>query len=426
MPVVAVIGAQWGDEGKGKIVDLLAAQADMVVRFSGGNNAGHTILNEFGEWKLHLIPSGIFNPAAQSVIANGVVVNPSVLLEEVDSLESAGVDVSNLILSDRAHMVMPYHLLLDRLEEQERGPDAIGTTLRGMGPAFVDKAARCGIRIGDLFSERAFADKLRLALGTKNRTLEQIYGFKPLSFDDIVAEYSGYAARLARFVRDSQEVIEQALDQGKKIMLEGAQGALLDPDFGTYPFVTSSSPMAGGASLGAGIPPTRMDRVLGVFKAYTTRVGRGPMPTELLDDLGDQIRELGYEYGATTGRPRRIGWFDGVAARFSARLNGFTGVAITKLDTLDSLPNLRICVAYQVEGKRVERMPSRLELFERCQPVYEDLPGWQTSTQNARHMEDLPANAQRYLARLSEIIGAPIDLVGVGPDRERTIVLKLL
>jgi adenylosuccinate synthase len=426
MPVVAVIGAQWGDEGKGKVVDLLAAQADMVVRFSGGNNAGHTIVNEKGEFHLHLVPSGIFNPEATSVIGNGVVLNAAALFEELDMLERAGVDTGRLAISDRAHLVMPYHLLLDKLEEQERGPDAIGTTLRGVGPAFVDKAARCGIRVGDLLSEHAFAEKLRLVLGPKNRLLEQVYGLKPLSFDAIAAEYSAHAVRLARYVCDTQELIDRAIEDDRRIMLEGAQGALLDPDFGTYPYVTSSSPMAGGATLGAGIPPTRIDRVIGLFKAYTTRVGRGPLPTELLDETGDRLRERAREYGTTTGRARRIGWFDGVAARYSARLNGFTGIAVTKLDQLDELATLKICVAYEADGRQMRQMPSRLEVLERCRPVYEDLPGWQTDTQGARSYADLPENAQNYLQRLSEIIGAPIDLVGVGPDRERTIILKPL
>jgi len=322
MPVLAVIGAQWGDEGKGKVVDLLAEEAKIVVRFSGGDNAGHTVVNRYGEFKLHLIPAGIFSPQAICIIGNGVVINPTALIDEIDQLNQRGVDTSRLFISDRAHLIMPYHVLLDGLEEELRGGKALGTTRKGIGPAFADKVARLGIRAGDLLDKEILLERLRFILNHKNAILTKVYGVSPLSEDDIYSQYCQYGERLAPYIRETTIMLEEALNRGEPVLLEGAQGTLLDPDFGTYPYATSSSPLAGGSCLGAGLGPTKISQVLGVFKAYCTRVGSGPMPTELTDETGNLIREQGHEYGTTTGRPRRCGWFDAVAARFSTRING--------------------------------------------------------------------------------------------------------
>jgi adenylosuccinate synthase len=423
MPVVAVIGGQWGDEGKGKIVDLLAQEANVIVRFSGGDNAGHTVVNPQGDFRLHLVPSGIFSPDAVCILGNGVVINPDRLLDEIDQLKGRGVDTSRLFISDRAHLIMPYHLLLDGLEEESRGGKAIGTTRKGIGPAFADKVARSGIRAGDLLDREVLLERLRLAVDYKNTILTRVYGVDPLSLDDVYEQYCRYGERLAPHIRDTGVMLWEAVDSGKAVLLEGAQGTLLDPDFGTYPYNTSSSPLAAGACLGAGLSPARLDGIIAVFKAYCTRVGAGPMPTEIEDETGQLIRERAHEYGTTTGRPRRCGWFDGVAARFSARVNGFNGVAITRLDVLDALPSLKICVGYRLDGGNISDFPASAAALARCQPVYEELPGWQADTSDIRRYEDLPVEARQYLSRLEELISCPIKLVSVGQRREQTIMV---
>ncbi|MBM4447678.1 MAG: adenylosuccinate synthase [Chloroflexi bacterium] len=424
MSVVAVIGAQWGDEGKGKIVDLLAEPADVVVRFSGGDNAGHTVVNQFGEFKLHLIPSGIFSTKAISVIGNGVVVNPRVLLDEMAALKKQGMATSRLFISDRAHLVMPYHILLDGLEEEARGGKAIGTTRKGIGPAFADKVARLGIRTSDLLDRDVFRERLSAILAHKNSILTKVYNARPLSEDDVYEEYCRYGEILAPHICDTTALLAKAMNDGKDILLEGAQGTLLDPDFGTYPYATSSSPMAGGGCLGAGIGPARLDKVLGVFKAYCTRVGGGPMPTELKDKVGNSIREVAHEYGTTTGRPRRCGWFDAVAARFSTRVNGFTHAVITRLDVLDTRPTLKICTGYELNGEKIDFFPASTTMLEKCQPIYEELPGWQTPISDIRDFSKLPPQSRRYLARLEELVACPISIISVGERREQTIFKK--
>lgn len=421
MPVVAVIGAQWGDEGKGKIVDLLAEKAGVVIRFSGGDNAGHTVVNPYGKFKLHIIPSGIFSLQTVCIIGNGVVVNPAVLIGEIDQLNQCGVNTTKLLISDRAHLIMPYHLLLDRLEEESRAGKAIGTTGKGVGPAFADKVARSGIRIGDLLDKEVFLERLRFILDCKNTILTKVYGASPLSLDEVYGQYCQYGERLAAYIREVDTILEKALNQDELVILEGAQGTLLDPDFGTYPYTTSSSPLSGGSCLGAGISPTRLNHILGVFKAYCTRVGSGPMPTELKDETGDLIRERGHEYGTTTGRPRRCGWFDAVGARFSTRINGFTKLAITRLDILDALPRLQICIGYKLNGKTIDYFPSSITTLEECQPIYEELAGWQTPTSDIRQYEQLPLQARQYIARLEELLSCPASIISVGAGREQTI-----
>jgi len=421
MPVIAVIGAQWGDEGKGKVIDLIAQEAGMVVRFSGGDNAGHTVVNPSGEFKLHIVPSGIFSPRAVCIIGNGVVINPAVLIDEIDQLNERGVDTTRLFISDRANLIMPYHVLLDGLEETLRGGKALGTTRKGIGPAFSDKVARLGIRTGDLLDKEAFLERLRSILDYKNTILTKIYGASPLSLDEVYSQYCQYGKRLATHIRETVIMLEEALNREELILLEGAQGALLDPDFGTYPYTTSSSPLAGGGCLGAGIGPTKLSQILGVFKAYCTRVGSGPMPTELEDETGKLIREQAHEYGTTTGRPRRCGWFDAIAARYSTRINGFTGVAITRLDVLDILPHLKICIGYKLDGREIDYFPGNIAELSRCQPIYEELPGWQTPISDIRQYEQLPVQARQYLERLEELIACPIKLVSVGSAREQTI-----
>jgi len=424
MPVIAIIGAQWGDEGKGKVVDMLAQKAGMVVRFSGGDNAGHSVVNPYGEFKLHLVPSGIFSPRVACIIGNGVVINPRVLIEEIEQLNQRGVDTSRLFISDRAHLIMPYHVLLDGLEEEARGDGVLGTTRKGVGPAFTDKAARLGIRTGDLLDKEVLLERLRFVLDYKNTILTKVYGVSPLSLDEVYAQYCQYGERLARYIRETTTMLEEALSREELVLLEGAQGTLLDPDFGTYPYTTSSSPLAGGGCLGAGLSPTRLDRILGVFKAYCTRVGSGPMPTELKDETGDLIRERAHEYGTTTGRPRRCGWFDAVAARFSTRINGFTGAAITRLDILDVLPRLKICVGYQLDGQTIDYFPGSVADLARCQPVYEELPGWQAPTSDIRDYDQLPLEARRYITRIDKLTSCPVNLICVGPEREQTIIVN--
>jgi len=421
MPVIAVIGGHWGDEGKGKVVDILAEKVKIVMRFSGGDNAGHTVVNPYGEFKLHLIPSGIFYPHTICLIGNGVAVNPAVLISELDQLNQRGVDTNRLYISDRAHLIMPYHILLDGLEEESRAGKALGTTRKGVGPAFTDKTARLGIRAGDLLNKKAFLERLSFILEYKNIILTKVYGVSPLSLDKVYNEYCQYAEHLASFITETATIVDEALDKGELVLLEGAQGSLLDPDFGTYPYTTSSSPLAGGSSLGTGLSPNQLNHILGVFKAYCTRVGSGPMPTELEDETGDQIRELAHEYGATTGRPRRCGWFDAVAARFTSRINGFTGVALTRLDILDVFPRIKICVGYKLDGQTINYFPASINALERCQPIYEELAGWQTPTTNISQYDKLPSEAKKYIARLEELVGCPVKLICVGPRREQTI-----
>jgi len=421
MPVIAVIGAQWGDEGKGKIVDMLAEKADVVVRFSGGDNAGHTVINHYGEFKLHLIPSGIFSKKATCIIGNGVVVNPSVLLEEIEVLKAGGIDTSRLFISDRANLIMPYHVLQDGLEEKDRGGKAIGTTKKGIGPAFADKIARMGIRAGDLLDKETFKEKLGTILEYKNRLLTRVLGAEPVSFDEIYEQYCHYGDIFADSIRETIVMVHEAMDRQETVMLEGAQGTLLDPDFGTYPYSTSSSPMVGGASLGSGISPKDIDRAVGVFKAYTTRVGAGPMPTELNNEIGESIRKRANEYGATTGRPRRCGWFDAVAARYSNMINGFTGLALTRLDILDIMPAIKICGGYKLDGEVINYFPASIASLEKCEPVLEELPGWETPISDIREYEQLPVNAKNYINRLEEIIGCPANIISVGAAREQTI-----
>ena len=426
MPVVAVIGAQWGDEGKGRIVDMLAEKAGYVVRFSGGDNAGHTVVNPHGEFKLRLTPSGIFYQKAVSIIGNGVVINPEVLNAEIDGLNKRGIDTSKLLISDRANLIMPYHIVIEGLEEKALGAKAIGTTLKGIGPTFADKAARNGIRAGDLLDKAYFKERLQQILELKNSVLTKLYGVAPLSFDEIYRQYCAYADRWAPFICDTSVVLNKAIKNNENVLMEGAQGVLLDPDYGTYPFGTSSSPMSANACLGAGIPPTSLKQVLGVFKAYQTRVGAGPMPTEQDNEIGQCIREQGQEYGTTTGRPRRCGWFDAVAARMSARVNGFTSIVITRLDILDTLPALKICTGYTLDGKATGNFPASIRELERCQPVYEEMPGWQKPTGDARKFKELPVNAQKYISRLEELVGAPAHTISIGKRREQTIIRKAI
>lgn len=424
MSVIAVIGAQWGDEGKGKIVDLLAEKAKAVVRFSGGDNAGHTVINPYGEFRLHLVPSGIFHPGVICIIGNGVAINPAILLEEVNDIQKHGVDTSHLFISDRAHLIMPYHILLDGLEEERRGKGALGTTRKGIGPVFADKIARLGIRTCDLLNKKEFYTRLSSVLELKNAIITKIYNAPPLSLKEIYEQYCYYGEKLAPFIRDVSPILHDLILRKQTILLEGAQGTMLDPDFGTYPYVTSSSPLASGSSTGSGISVKKIDQIIGVFKAYTTRVGGGPLPTELKDKIGDFIRERAHEYGATTGRPRRCGWFDAVAGRFSARVNGFTSIAVTRLDILDTLDSIKICTAYELNGTFLEDFPSDTAILDKCQPVYEELPGWQTETSTIRHAKQLPTQARRYIARIEELLSCTVSIISVGPSRDQAIMVK--
>ncbi len=426
MPVTIIVGAQWGDEGKGKVIDMLASRADAVVRFSGGDNAGHTVINSQGIFKLHLIPSGVFHPDCACVIGNGVVVNPEIFIGERRELNSRGVSTNNVFISDRAHLVMPYHILLDGLEERARGKKSLGTTLRGIGPAFADKVARMGIRAGDLLDPEILRSRLEYVLEYKNQILTRLYSVPPVDIDELNNLCLSYAEALRANIRETSSLLNDMVDDGKAVLLEGAQGALLDTDFGTYPYATSSSPLSAGGCLGAGIGPTRIDNVLGVFKAYCSRVGAGPFPTELVDSTGDRIRELAHEYGTTTGRPRRIGWFDGVAARFSARINGMTGMAVTRLDILDPFDEVKVCTAYQLDGEVIKDFPAEPALLNKCKPVYQTLPGWRKSTTGITRLEDLPKEAREFICRLEELAGCAACYVCIGPVREQTIEVKPL
>jgi adenylosuccinate synthase len=422
MAVMVVVGGQWGDEGKGKIVDLLAEKVKVVARFSGGDNAGHTVINPYGEFRLHLIPSGIFYPQVTCIIGNGVALNPAVLLGEIEDLQKHGVDTGRLFISDRAHLIMPYHTLLDGLEEERRSKGALGTTRKGIGPVFADKVARLGIRAGDLLNEDIFWGRLRTAVEFKNVVLTKVYQVPPLSLDEIYDRYCHYGKQLAPFIQDTSSMIREAVTKGEPVLLEGAQGALLDPDFGTYPYVTSSSPLAGASCIGTGLGPREIDRVMGVFKAYNTRVGAGPMPTELNDETGDLIREKAHEYGATTGRPRRCGWFDAVAGRFSVQINGITDIALTHLDIYDGFSSIKICTAYKLNDEVLTSFPSDVATLEKCQPVYEELDAWQESISGIRDFERLPIGARNYMSRLETLLSCPISLVSVGADRKQIIL----
>ena len=426
MSVIAIVGGQWGDEGKGKVIDLLAEKARVVARFSGGDNAGHTVINPYGEFRLHLVPSGIFYPQVTCIISNGVVINPAVLLEEIDDLHNHGVDTSRLFISARAHLIMPYHTILDGLEEDRRNKGALGTTRRGIGPVFADKVARLGIRAGDLLDRDIFWGRLSAALEFKNIILTKVYQVSPLSAEEIYGQYCHYGEQLAPFIRETSSIIREAATKGELVLLEGAQGALLDPDFGTYPYVTSSSPLAGASCIGTGLGPREIDRVVGIFKAYNTRVGAGPMPTELKDEIGDLIREKAREYGATTGRPRRCGWFDAVAGRFSVQINGLSDIALTHLDIYDGFSSIKICTAYKFNDEVLTSFPSDIAILEKCQPIYEELDGWQESISGIRNFDKLPAAARNYMSRLEDLLSCPISLVSIGPDRRQIISVKEL
>jgi adenylosuccinate synthase len=417
MPVTVVVGAQWGDEGKGKVVDTLARHADVVVRYNGGNNAGHTIQNHHGTFRLHLLPSGIFHPAAQCMIGPGVVINPEVLLAEIAEVERVGMPtVGRVWLSDRAHLIFPHHILTDELEEVARGGSPHGTTKQGIWPVYSDKAGRIGIRLGDLFEERHLAEQLAYLADRKSALLRGVYQHEPIEVGRLVELCQRWADRLRPYVTDTHPLMQEALRSDRTVLLEGQLGVMRDLDWGLYPFVTSSTTLPGGASAGAGIPPYRIARVLGVAKAYTTAVGSGPMPTELTDAAGERIRDLGQEFGATTRRPRRCGWFDGVAARFAAEVAGFTHLAVMKVDVFDTFDTIRVAVAYRLDGRTVHTVPHTAAMA-RVEPVYDELPGWRCSTQGARHLTDLPVEARTLLRRMEEIVGVPIALVGVGPAR---------
>jgi len=424
MPVVALIGAQWGDEGKGHLVDLLAGKARLVIRYGGGNNAGHTIVNHLGTFKLQLVPSGIFDPATVNVIGPGVVINPEVILKELKELEQRGIRTAKLFISERAHVIMPYHVMLDQLQEHARGDDKIGTTGRGIGPAYADKMSRTGIRMADLLHEETLLTRLRVVLEEKNRVLTKLYGVKPLSLHDTYLRFLDFGHQLADHISNVHPIIHRALEKDLPVLLEGAQGALLDVDHGTYPYVTSSPPGAAGACQGAGIGPTRLNAVIGVAKAYTTRVGAGPFPTELDGPEADIMRQIGTpwaEVGTNTGRLRRVGWFDAVMTRYAAQINGIDTLAITKLDVLDTMPTLKICVGYQLNDTQLEFPPATGAVLDQVEPIYEELPGWRSSTKEVRHFYDLPAAAQAYVARICQLVGARLAIVSVGPGREQVI-----
>lgn len=424
MPAIVVLGAQWGDEGKGKATDLLGERVDYVVRYQGGNNAGHTVVIGDQKFALHLLPSGILSPNTVSVIGNGVVINPAVMFAEIDALNERGIDTSNLIISSNAHLITDYHITLDKVTERFLGKSKIGTTGRGIGPSYSDKIARIGIRVQDLFDEKILRAKVEGALISKNQVLVKVYNRRAVETDAIVEDLLSYADRIKPFVRDTVLLLNNALDEGKTVLLEGGQGTLLDVDHGTYPFVTSSNPTAGGACTGSGIGPRRITRVIGILKAYTTRVGSGPFPTELLDEDGEKLRQIGGERGVTTGRPRRCGWFDAPIARYATRVNGLTDFFLTKLDVLTGWDEIPVCVAYEIDGKRVDELPSSQTDFHHAMPIYEMMPGWKEDISGAKSLSDLPKTAQDYVKFLEDISGAPISAIGVGQDRNATIVVR--
>ncbi len=423
MATRVVIGTQWGDEGKGKYIDMLAQTSDVVVRFSGGNNAGHTIVANGVKYALHLIPSGILHDSKTCIIGNGVVVDPAVLLKEMKELSDKGISTKKLFISDRAHVIMPYHRIIDELQEKFRGENSIGTTKRGIGPAYADKTERSGIRMCDLIDEELFIKKVRENIAIKNLIIEKVYGGQPINADEVISEYLGYAQMLRPHVIDANSALFDQMEAGKSILFEGAQATFLDLDFGTYPYVTSSNPVAGGVCTGAGIGPVYIDEVYGVLKAYTSRVGAGPFPTEQDNEIGDTIRELGWEYGTTTGRPRRCGWLDLVMIRYAARVNGLTGLAINHVDTIGKIPKIKLCVAYIKDGKEIKSFPASLKELAKCEPVYEEFDGWDVDISSVKNYSDLPENAKRYLNRVEEVVGVKIKLIGVGKEREQTIVV---
>lgn len=424
MANVVVIGAQWGDEGKGKITDLLSRSADVVVRYQGGVNAGHTVVVQDQTFKLHLIPSGILYPNTECIIGSGTVIDPKVLLGEVDQLHELGVSTDHLYISETAHVTMPYHRLIDKAAEERRGSHRLGTTGRGIGPTYADKSERTGIRIVDLMSPDSLRRQLEWTINYKNAILEKLYDLPPLDAEEVIQEYLGYAERLRPHVIDSSLQIADAVQKRRNVLFEGAQGTLLDLDHGTYPYVTSSNPVAGGACIGAGVGPTIIDRVIGVAKAYTTRVGEGPFPTELHGELGQLLGDRGAEFGTTTGRPRRCGWFDAVIGRYAVRINGLDCLAITKLDVLDELDEINVCVAYDMNGKRVNDFPTSAHIFAQCQPIYKTLPGWKQSTAHCRSLNDLPSQALDYLKFLAELMEVPIAIVSLGASRDQTIIVE--
>ena len=425
MSSVVVVGTQWGDEGKGKITDFLSEKAEYVARYQGGDNAGHTI--QFGgeTYKLHLIPSGIFSPEKLCIIGNGVVVNPKSLVTELAYLHERNITTDNLRISDRAHVILPYHIELDRLQEEAKGDKKIGTTIKGIGPAYMDKAARVGIRIADLLDREVFEERLRLNLEDKNRQFTKLYDASPMNFEEILEEYYEYGQQIKQYVCDTSVLLNDALDNGKRVLFEGAQGVMLDIDQGTYPFVTSSNPLAGGVTIGSGVGPSKVTKVVGVCKAYTSRVGDGPFPTELFDEIGSRIREVGREYGTTTGRPRRVGWFDSVVMRHSRRVSGITNLCLNSIDVLTGLETVKICVSYRKSnGEEISHYPASLVELGQCEPVYEELPGWTEDITGCRTLDELPIEAQNYVRRVSELVGVKISTFSVGPDRNQTNILE--
>ncbi|SDN96848.1 adenylosuccinate synthase [Alkalicoccus daliensis] len=420
MPSVVVVGTQWGDEGKGKITDYLSERAEMIARYQGGNNAGHTIVFDGTKYKLHLIPSGIFYSDKTCVIGNGMVIDPKALVEELKYLHDRNVDTSNLRISNRAHVILPYHIKLDIAEEEGKGANKIGTTRKGIGPAYMDKAARTGIRIVDLLERETFEEKLEINLKEKNRMLERIYDTEGFLKEDILDEYYEYGQQIAKYVTDTSVILNEGLDEGRRVLFEGAQGVMLDIDQGTYPFVTSSNPIAGGVTIGSGVGPSKINHVVGVSKAYTTRVGDGPFPTELHDEVGDNIREVGNEYGTTTGRPRRVGWFDSVVVRHARRVSGITDLSLNSIDVLTGIETLKICVAYKYKGEVMEEFPASLKVLAECEPVYEEMPGWEEDITGVKSLHELPKNAIYYIERISQLTGIPLSIFSVGPDRNQT------
>lgn len=420
MSTVVVVGTQWGDEGKGKITDYLAEGADVVARYQGGNNAGHTILIDNKKYKLTMIPSGIFNHNKTCVIGNGMVINPEALIDEINYIHDNGFSTDNLKISDRAHVIMPYHLVLDGLEEDRKGDNKIGTTRKGIGPCYMDKAARNGIRIADLMDAEEFEARVRSIIIEKNQLIEQVYGGSHLDADSIVSDYLGYAEILRKYVTDTSVVLNDAIDAGQKVLFEGAQGVMLDIDQGTYPYVTSSNPSAGGVCIGSGVGPSKIKQVIGVAKAYTTRVGDGPFPTEQDNEIGQLIRDKGHEYGTVTGRPRRVGWFDTVVVRHARRVSGITGLSLNSLDVLTGLETVKICTGYKLRGEVIETYPASLKMVSECEAVYEEHPGWLEDISGAKTLDDLPVNTRNYLNRVSELTGIPIAIFSVGRNREQT------
>lgn len=423
MANVVIVGSQWGDEGKGKITDMISKKTDVVVRYQGGNNAGHTVVVEEGEFKLHLIPSGILYEDTTCVIANGVVIDPAVLLEEIESLLDRGVGVNDFHISSNAHVIMPYHRQLDQLEEARKGNGKIGTTGRGIGPVYMDKIGRFGIKMGDLLNEEVLREKLEAVLELKNSILTEVYDADSFDIDELVAEYLEYGEQLEEYITDTSYLVNQAIKQGDNVLFEGAQGTLLDIDHGTYPYVTSSNPTAGGACTGVGVGPTKIDSVLGIVKAYTTRVGAGPFPTELTGEMGEIIRKQGQEFGTTTGRPRRCGWLDATIVRYAARVNGLTSLAVTKLDVLDGLEKIKVCTGYKYKGEVLEEFPTDQKVLAECEPIYEEFDGWDEDTSQIRKYDNLPENAKTYLNRLSELVGVKVSILSIGPKREETIII---